>query len=545
MTSAMFCLTASAQETYENARLSNTDLNGTARYVGMGGAMEALGADISTISTNPAGIGLFRRSYANISFGIVNQDDAPSFRDASKTKMSFDQAGFVYSQRMGRKSFLNFAFNYHKSKNFNYILAATDKLHDASQNKLSYIKGAAGLFDVRRGSIDNNGNFVPNSNDAWIGTEGAENNAYGSMAYSQVDYLYYNSLIMDNDGTAYYNNADGYMFNRANSGYIGEYDFNISVNSSDRLYWGFTVGLHDVHYNGNSAYQEHLLDDKNNGIGDVTMNDSHKITGTGVDVKFGLILRPVEYSPFRIGVYVQTPTWYKLTTSNRSTIEKNPGNMIPGVSNSGGESHERYDYKFYTPWKLGVSLGHTFGDYLALGLTYEYEDYSTNDTRIIDGGYYNYYGDYVEQSSSDDDMNHNTKSALRAVSTLKAGMEFKVAPEFSVRLGYNYVSPMYSKRGYRDGSIYSPGTYYSSTTDYTNWQATNRITAGVGYTHKNWTIDLAYQYSQTNGEFHPFMDSYYDGKDADGNAYTIENYADAVKVSNKRNQLLLTVGYRF
>lgn len=40
-----------AQETYENAKIVAEDLNGTARYVGMGGAMEALGADISTISS--------------------------------------------------------------------------------------------------------------------------------------------------------------------------------------------------------------------------------------------------------------------------------------------------------------------------------------------------------------------------------------------------------------------------------------------------------------------------------------------------------------
>lgn len=42
-----------AQETYENAKLTGEDLNGTARYVGMGGAMDALGADLSTISSNP------------------------------------------------------------------------------------------------------------------------------------------------------------------------------------------------------------------------------------------------------------------------------------------------------------------------------------------------------------------------------------------------------------------------------------------------------------------------------------------------------------
>lgn len=53
MTAAMIGAAASAQETYDNAQLANKDLNGTARYVGMGGAMEALGADISTIGTNP------------------------------------------------------------------------------------------------------------------------------------------------------------------------------------------------------------------------------------------------------------------------------------------------------------------------------------------------------------------------------------------------------------------------------------------------------------------------------------------------------------
>ena len=71
--------TANAQETYENAKLANQDLNGTARYVGMGGAMDALGADLSTISSNPAGIGIFRHSTVNASFGFVSQQDGKSF----------------------------------------------------------------------------------------------------------------------------------------------------------------------------------------------------------------------------------------------------------------------------------------------------------------------------------------------------------------------------------------------------------------------------------------------------------------------------------
>ena len=38
-------MSINAQETYTNAELATQDLNGDARYVGMGGALNALGAD--------------------------------------------------------------------------------------------------------------------------------------------------------------------------------------------------------------------------------------------------------------------------------------------------------------------------------------------------------------------------------------------------------------------------------------------------------------------------------------------------------------------
>ena len=53
---------AFAQDIYQVGELSTTDLNGTARYVGMGGAMGALGGDISVMSLSPAAVGLFRHN---------------------------------------------------------------------------------------------------------------------------------------------------------------------------------------------------------------------------------------------------------------------------------------------------------------------------------------------------------------------------------------------------------------------------------------------------------------------------------------------------
>lgn len=532
---SLFMAHAHAQETYENTKLIDNDLNGTARYVGMGGAMEALGADISVINSNPAGIGLFRRSSGSVSFGLVSQDGASSFKYGNKTNASFDQAGFVYSLRDGRRTFINFGFNYHKSKNFDYILNAASGLNGASQHKLSYMKALA------------NENNLDKTSSGWR----------GKFAYtSQLDNLYYNTLMMTSSDGFFYNDASGYEFGRAETGYIGEYDFNTSVNVNDRVYLGITIGIHDVHYTGHSLYNEALVNLNNQTAGDITVNDERRITGTGYNASFGIIFRPVDASPFRIGLSVSTPTWYDLKTSNYTYLINNTkadgGGKLQGdyPNYTTGES---YEFKLFTPWKFGVSLGHTVGNYLALGASYEYADYSRLDTRVNDGYDVDYWGDVYEHSSSDEPMNRHTRETLKAVSTLKIGAEAKVMPNLAVRAGYNYVSPMFKKEGYKDGNIDSYGSNYSSATDYTNWEATNRYTVGIGYTLGKISFDLAYQYAQTNGKFHPFADSYldytYPGQDSNGNDVTmtesLDNYANAVKVSNKRNQLLLTLTYRF
>lgn len=532
---SLFMAHAHAQETYENTKLIDNDLNGTARYVGMGGAMEALGADISVINSNPAGIGLFRRSSGSVSFGLVSQDGASSFKYGNKTNASFDQAGFVYSLRDGRRTFINFGFNYHKSKNFDYILNAASGLNGASQHKLSYMKALA------------NENNLDKTSSGWR----------GKFAYtSQLDNLYYNTLMMTSSDGFFYNDASRYEFGRAETGYIGEYDFNTSVNVNDRVYLGITIGIHDVHYTGHSLYNEALVNLNNQTVGDITVNDERRITGTGYNASFGIIFRPVDASPFRIGLSVTTPTWYDLKTSNYTYLINNTkadgGGKLQGdyPNYTTGES---YEFKLFTPWKFGVSLGHTVGNYLALGASYEYADYSRLDTRVNDGYDVDYWGDVYEHSSSDEPMNRHTRETLKAVSTLKIGAEAKVMPNLAVRAGYNYVSPMFKKEGYKDGNIDSYGSNYSSATDYTNWEATNRYTVGVGYTLGKMSFDLAYQYAQTNGKFHPFADSYldytYPGQDSNGNDVTmtesLDNYANAVKVSNKRNQLILTLTYRF
>ena len=524
-------VSATAQETYQDTKLAVPQLTGTARYVGMGGAMEALGADISTISSNPAGIGLFRKSQVSISAGVIAQGDAQNSVNyglttidinGKKSHPTFDQAGFVWSPKMKGNSWMNLALNYHKSADFGQILTAANSLSKASQNKLTAAKHAEGK-------------------DGWSGVDAN----YGGYNDNQNKYQP-GLLTVTTDGALAYAEANQYLYGQYQHGYIGTYDFNVSGSINNQVWLGLTVGLHDVHYNSNSYYAEDLVDGNA-----VDSYEQLKITGTGFDVKAGVIFRPVKDSPFRIGAYFNSPIFYDLTLHGDNDIRIS-GNNAPATYTEAdgtqapcytigrkGQSID-YDFRLNTPWKVGASLGHTIGNFLALGATYEYAWFSHMDNRVKNSGYYDYWTDsYYESSSSDEAMNADTRANLKGVSTLKLGAEWKPVDMLSIRLGYNYVSPMFKDGAYRDATIGSNGVYASTSTDYTNWKATNRFTCGVGFNYQNLTIDVAYQYSAQKGDFYPFM-RYVNEKNPD-----LSNVAQSTQVKNNRHQLMMTVGYKF
>ena len=62
-------------------------------------------------------------------------------------------------------------------------------------------------------------------------------------------------------------------------------------------------------------------------------------------------------------------------------------------------------------------------------------------------------------------------------------------------------------------------------------------------------LDIAYQYSAQDGDFHPFME--YSGSSktftnsVTGETMSYNNIPDVTTVSNKRHQVIMTLGYRF
>ncbi len=92
-----------AQSAPDVYMLSQTDLRGTARFMSMGGAFTALGGDLSTLTQNPAGIGVYRRSEIGATLDIspkkITSQTGSNKIGTSKTKAYCNNFGYVGTAR--------------------------------------------------------------------------------------------------------------------------------------------------------------------------------------------------------------------------------------------------------------------------------------------------------------------------------------------------------------------------------------------------------------------------------------------------------------
>lgn len=530
------CGSMSAQDIYKIEALTGSDLNGTARYVGMGGAMSALGADLSAISSNPAAIGLFRRNDASLTGSATIQADAVLMGDINKARGSFDQGGFVYAVNMGNDSklkFVNFAFNYQKKRNLkNYIGLDNVKLNNGlsqswQMQELAYYNGQPLDLSKNGSGVDYTTPFALNAYDAQMIVP-----VYG-----------------DDGKLAGYNvrNAQSYDYHRVQWGGIQQYDFNLSFNIDNRFYAGVTFGVYNVNLHNTLYYSEQLAEnvyDANgnvsgiNSIGQYKMALGEDINGTGFDAKFGFIFRPIETSPFRLGFSFSTPIYYDLT-QNASLRMVAPFQFTDDKGNTFAQTQADYntgdvDFRIRTPWKLGISAATTISNYLALDAEYEVSRYTGAQLRWPDYGR-GYWEDYTP-STRDHDMDTEIDACFNTVQTFRVGAEVRLAPRLYGRVGYNYVSAPFKKDAYLNTMTNSDAYHYSMNTDYVNLGDINRVTAGLGYKGKHFYGDVAYQYQKQTGEVTPFR-----ATDLDTGAPLTASR----NVDFKRHNVMLTLGCKF
>lgn len=533
------CLTlvpVTAQTVYDAAKIADKDLNGTARFVGMGGAMSALGGDISTIGTNPAGIGIYRSHDVMTSFSLSSFGTDANYMgnnlSTSKMKGSYDNLGFVLSTKIGNKTtlrYVNFGFNYHKSNSFYGNMEMGGDLGNQSQSYYM-AQQAAGIESWGN-------NPYTDVNIGWLSVLGYDGWLITDITTDKTGTPYLDedgNQINDVNGNPLYRTPGVYygLYDNGNASYrseqrggIEQYDFNISFNIKDRVYLGLTLGAYSVDYNKYTTYGESY---ENGEYYSLTSNN--QIVGAGFNVKVGAIIRPFEYSPLRVGLAVHTPTFYSLDYKTRAYVESSLYDPVTGKNEAASVATENIvdgdmirEFRLQTPWLYNVSLGYTIGNSWALGAEYEYQDYSSMEFRDPQG-----FSDSFEFENS-------TTAMLKGVHTFRAGLEYKVIPQFAIRAGYNYRSALFNKDAFKDLPINSIQT----DTDFSNTQALNNYTVGIGYRGSMFYADLAYKFTSCKSDFYPFVNM-----NQTDNVLEITS-PEATKVTDSRSQVLLTLGVRF
>lgn len=490
-----------AQETYLNDRMTNTsDVIGTARYVGMGGAMGALGADISVISNNPAGVALMSKNNISFTLGSQIQDAAPAYGDG-RAVFTFDQIGFVAAFNDDEDNRLNFSFNYQKKANYNHSIFAQQPLDGLSQ---------ADMF-------------------AWIANGTAQVNSSNQYTFGSpfYDNLYgagfFKEFTPSPGAETYFRNLERGQqanFYRHTWGGLQGFDINLSGSYQNRAFFGITMGIDNVRYRQDVSYEEI-------GFQSYVLYQDQDVNGTGLNFKFGTIIRPIEDSPFRFGVTVETPTWMTLrhtAHAGLSVIQANGQYTDPSYIND-----DNYlEYNVFTPWKFRASLGSTVDDFLAWDVEYEYSMNDYTKMGYPRESYDDYYGNGGTSVDMDKDkaMGELTHRMTRGVHNLRAGLELRPFSEVAFRVGYNYYSSPFEKNARLDQTVNSGAMDFTTTTEYINLGEKHLLTMGLGYQGKHFFADLAFKYTYQRGEFYAFDDNF--------TSYNTNFIADNPTLANKQ-----------
>ncbi len=534
-------LSMQAQDTYTNDMLSNTsDINGTARYVGMGGATGALGGEISGISNNPAGIGGFSRSWVSIGMGGAIQGAQPIDEDA-RGHYSFDQLGFVVALPNDMGNRINFAMNLQKKLHYSHSLIANN-------SQLGGLSQAAQLAGLMSDFYD----------------------GYTEQQYSLPNLAYCSGLydIYDASGGQLQFLADNNSFLRTTSGNLYALDFNVSGAVQNRFFWGVTFGLDFMRYKSTTSYLEEREGYYNDlhvpayAVQDYTLDTYRRVSGNGFNFKFGTIICPIEDNPFRFGLAIETPTWYSLKQKDLamtiwSKWDNNGWDEASGTYAYNGYSTDRvyYDYtndpddgylefNLRSPWKFRVSLADVHEGMVAWDVEYEY---SLNNHTAM--GYPVYesdrWGDQSVSTDQDKAMNSMTKNIAKGVHNLRMGLEVMPNEHLALRAGYNFYSKPFKSNARFDQTIDSYAMYKVSGTDFMNLGATNIFTLGIGYHVKGFYANMAYKYRMQNGDFYAFDDSYQTAVAPETQFITTSSALNPVSCDLSRHDITFTLGYEF
>lgn len=479
-----FCLGGHlfAQNAFDAYRYSNFEINSTARTVGVGGALGALGTDFAVMSTNPAGISLNRKSVFTISPSIAINN--------TNSWLSNDPQGLTSSETASNLNLSNFGiivFSDPKSdkwSSFNFGMGM-NRLQNFNQN--FFFDGSS------PGSITDQ--FVEEANSS------TNYNPFGAGVAIDAEAVY----DLDEDGTfeTDYFLATGEPVYRqqfvTREGSINELTFAFAGNFQERFMVGLSVGIPFLNFTQTKTYAEEDLGEGTAGnvpyFDNLAYREYLSTTGTGVNFKLGMIFRPIH--ELRLGLSAHTPTFFSLEDNFTSSMSYQYTLEDGDVVEAAGESPDGYfNYKLSTPWRFSGSAAVIINKFGFISGEIEYVDYG------------NAAFNYDNFAAEEREVNNAILTTFKPVLNIRAGAEI-----------------VYDILRFRGGAAFLPSAIDGDNTINHTWSI------GAGIVQQAYFLDLAYRFGKIQNTYLPYNTT-------DGFNQLVDNDVSVSK-------LLMTVGFRF
>ncbi len=443
--SAIFTTGLKAQNEIDALRYSRLNPSGSARFVAMGGAFTALGADFTTLSHNPAGIGLYRSSEISLTPSFTSTTTETNldgnFREDQRYNFGMGNIGIVLNNnvemRRPQSAWKNvqFGFGLNRMANFSNRVAIEGDNHNSSY-LTSYLHSSQGVHPGDLGKFD-------------------EKLAYDTELLFVTDSSNWTYGIDKPDGGVNQRKAI------SSKGSINEMVLSFGANYNNRLYLGATVGVPSIRYSETATYTEKALPDDNTVFNTMTRTDLLETTGTGLNFKFGMIFRATDW--LRIGGAVHTPTFYtSMYDDYTSTMRAKYDNGFTSSAKADGY----YEYELTTPMRVMAGASIFFGKAGLLSADYEYVDYTNARLRAGDYDFYN--------------ENNAIRDFYRTANNIRLGTEWR-----------------YGVLNFRGGYGISANPYKYGTNS-----ALSSYSLGIGIRESSFYLDAAWVYSAMDDEYY-------------------------------------------
>ncbi len=429
-------------------RFTEGFFTGTARSMAMGNAFGALGADLSVASTNPAGIGLYKHYEMTFSpsllYSGVSSNYGGTIATNDKLSMMMNNMGISFGINSENDEFkaLNFSVGYNRYNNFK------------RNTTISGVNNYGSMLDAFM--LSANG-YTPNQLSSY--TDFLAWDTY-LLETTSDDLHYTNPLWWTHSGDTTPVYGENIQKIVQESGGAGEYFCNAAINFKDLIYFGVTIGFPTFNYHSLANYSEDNFVD-NDDLNSFTFNEIINDQGSGINGKFGLIVRPVDF--IRFGAAIQTPTYYTITDVYSTSMHSywNSADTLGYYDYLSESDVNNWRYHLLTPMRLNGDIGIIIAKIAAIDVNYEYIDYSTMRMSAPDYLFTN--------------ENNAIRDKFQAVSNYRAGGEINLGP-LSLRAGYQLF-----------------GNPYKATTGIKYEQST--ISGGIGIKIENIYMDFAYMKS--------------------------------------------------